>query len=496
MEALDLHRLHLNIELHDRRTEACKLEYFLMERNNMARQKFSSLVMTELVGESSSVSRAPHSICRAIACCRLSSAANLTIPGNGHMYPFRYLSEKGGLRVPRVKLAAFAGTLLEKAALAILCLGGVDPSRWTSSEKPLPSESKRSGIVKDVPCTSISPQPESDEAIFEQYHVNPEYYKASIAEYTELRHGILPPREENQDTSTETTQRRSRRNRRISSFTGYLPRTTATILENHPSLSPDHPSLQRRENIMFSVYTVCLRAGRAGLTPREIMSEIRKQGLAGLEGGAAQSSKHIANLLRNSPYYMELGEGKFALCSSVIDVEQDITDQGSPIERDSLPSRNSEETEFSTGDELHTSTGSEDNVPKTGRKRKRAVLGASQPETEVKIRPGRIGRPKKLKYIKQENAETLGNQCHRNDGKGWVCPLLAKPGYQLCDHHLDKLRCKPGTRSKSKKSEKMTDEAGVTQMREELHLVDTAGHETGTPLDVSTGLEGADNFSR
>lgn len=49
----------------------------------------------------------------------------------------------------------------------------------TSSEKPLPSESKRSGIVKDVPCTSISPQPESDEAIFEQYHVNPEYYKAS-----------------------------------------------------------------------------------------------------------------------------------------------------------------------------------------------------------------------------------------------------------------------------------------------------------------------------
>uniref|UniRef100_A0A7I4AM77 Uncharacterized protein n=1 Tax=Physcomitrium patens TaxID=3218 RepID=A0A7I4AM77_PHYPA len=129
MEALDLHRLHLNIELHDRRTEACKLEYFLMERNNMARQKFSSLVMTELVGESSSVSRAPHSICRAIACCRLSSAANLTIPGNGHMYPFRYLSEKGGLRVPRVKLAAFAGTLLEKAALAILCLGGVDPSR-------------------------------------------------------------------------------------------------------------------------------------------------------------------------------------------------------------------------------------------------------------------------------------------------------------------------------------------------------------------------------
>lgn len=240
---------------------------------------------------------------------------------------------------------------------------------------------------------------------------------------------------------------------------------------------------------------MCLRAGRAGLTPREVISEIRDQGLAGLEGGAAQSVKHIANLLRNSPYYMELGEGKFALCSSVIDVEQDIVDQESPIERDSLPSSKSKETEFSTEDELQNSTGSEDNVPKTGRKRKRAVIGASQPETEVKVRPGRIGRPKKLKYIKQENAETLGNQCNRNDGKGWVCPLLAKPGYQLCDHHLDKLRCKPGSRSKTKKSKKMSDEVDVTQMREELHLVDTAGHETSTPLDVSTGLEDAENFS-
>jgi hypothetical protein len=67
---------------------------------------------------------------------------------------------------------------------------------------------------------------------------------------------------------------------------------------------------------------------------------------------------------------------------------------------------------------------------------------------ERKASSSRSGRPKKLKYMKQENREELGNQCNRSDGKGWTCPLLAKTGYQLCDHHLDKLRCKPGSRSK------------------------------------------------
>jgi hypothetical protein len=66
----------------------------------------------------------------------------------------------------------------------------------------------------------------------------------------------------------------------------------------------------------------------------------------------------------------------------------------------------------------------------------------------------RSGRPRKLKYLQQENVEELGNQCNRRDGKGWTCPLLAKPGYQLCDHHLDKLRCKPSSRSKYNKGNK------------------------------------------
>ncbi|GBG84255.1 hypothetical protein CBR_g38226 [Chara braunii] len=38
--------------------------------------------------------------------------------------------------------------------------------------------------------------------------------------------------------------------------------------------------------------------------------------------------------------------------------------------------------------------------------------------------------------------EADGNQCKRSDGKGWHCPLRARKGYSLCDHHLSKLRAK------------------------------------------------------
>lgn len=110
----------------------------------------------------------------------------------------------------------------------------------------------------------------------------------------------------------------------------------------------------------------------------------------------------------------------------------------------------------------------------------------------MKSRPVRSGRPKKLKYLKQENAEELGNQCSRTDGKGWICPLLAKPGYQLCDYHLNKLRCKPGSRSKKKKKSATTpaDEAQVSHTLEDPHMVDTAGHEFSTPGDRVTNPMG------
>jgi hypothetical protein len=226
-----------------------------------------------------------------------------------------------------------------------------------------------------------------------------------------------------------------------------------------------------------------VRAGKAGLTAREAMSDILEQRLAGVEEGAVQSSRRIAKLLRSSPYYMEVGEGRFALCTAVIDSEQTIARGESPPklqEEDSLQStRSGKESESSIADDSKSSASSEE-APAIRKKRKRAVREASEAE---RSKPVRTGRPKKLQYMKQENAENLGNQCNRTDGKGWVCPILAKPGYQLCDHHLDKLRCKPGSRSKKKKLTKTAavEAEAATSTREEPHSVDTARHELTTP---------------
>lgn len=243
-----------------------------------------------------------------------------------------------------------------------------------------------------------------------------------------------------------------------------------------------------KDSLAFSLYTIFLRAGKAGLTAREAMFDIMEQRLAGVEEGAVHSSRRVAKLLRNSPYYMEVGEGKFALCTAVIDSEQDIAREEFPPnlqEEDSQQSSRSAKglSESSTADDSKSLASSEDKAPAIRKKRKRAVREASEAETEVRSKPVRTGRPKKLKYMKQENAENLGNQCNRTDGKGWVCPLLAKPGYQLCDHHLDKLRCKPGSRSKKKKLMKMAavEAEAATSTHEEPHSVDTARHELTTP---------------
>lgn len=86
----------------------------------------------------------------------------------------------------------------------------------------------------------------------------------------------------------------------------------------------DNPALQPKDSLEFSLYTVCHRAGKAGLTAREAMSEILVlRELPGVlkDQNVVQSSRRIAKLLRSSPYYMELGEGKFALCTAVIDTE-------------------------------------------------------------------------------------------------------------------------------------------------------------------------------
>lgn len=289
------------------------------------------------------------------------------------------------------------------------------------------------------------------------------------------------------------------------------------------------------------------QAGRAGLTTREAVSNILQQALGGLEEGSLESRRLVTKVLRSSPYFIELQEAKFALCSAMVEGEQDEDGE------DSMRSSEEEETsDKSKGrvkpgqQQQQQDGGSSKSVKRKKSKhrveqpnvegqskravnvdsddlkviehrlkseRKRKRVGGHSPERDADDhdRPVKSGRPKKLKYMKQENIEELGNQCNRTDGKGWTCPLLAKPGYQLCDHHLDKLRCKPGSRSKKKlaaaaaaAAEAEEDELLQAQARSEPQMVrrktrtsrsalpmdeaevvgtaDTAGHEFTTTL--------------
>lgn len=234
-------------------------------------------------------------------------------------------------------------------------------------------------------------------------------------------------------------------------------------------LAADHPARQPRRSLMFSLYTVYHEAGQEGLTAKEAMSMIMQHELPGFEDSEHRSCRHVTKLLRSSPYFMELGEGIFALCSAMIDEEQnDPSEEAASSDSSLRQAESSKRPGASCTLPVSSSPLATDNE-----KRKQEVellkvnesgsvtitttttttATASIQQTERKP-SGRSGRPKRLKYLKQDNVEELGNQCNRSDGKGWTCPLLAKTGYQLCDHHLDKLRCKPGSRSKYNKKKK------------------------------------------
>lgn len=230
------------------------------------------------------------------------------------------------------------------------------------------------------------------------------------------------------------------------------------------------------------------QAGRAGLTTREAVSNILQQSLGGLQEGSLEARRQATKVLRSSPYFIELQEAKFALCSAMVEGEQDADGDSMRSSEEEEETSDKSKGRAKPGHHHHqqqqdggssksskrkkskhrveqpnvegqskrvANVESEDlkvieNRLKSERKRKRLAGDSPERDTDDQDRPVKSGRPKKLKYMKQENIEELGNQCNRTDGKGWTCPLLAKPGYQLCDHHLDKLRCKPGSRSKKK----------------------------------------------
>lgn len=83
-------------------------------------------------------------------------------------------------------------------------------------------------------------------------------------------------------------------------------------------LSPDHPVNQPMETLLFSIYQVFLQAGKTGLTAREAVSRILERGLPGLHEGGVVPRIEVARILRTSPYFMQLEESKFVLCSAII----------------------------------------------------------------------------------------------------------------------------------------------------------------------------------
>ncbi|KAH9537056.1 hypothetical protein CY35_16G032000 [Sphagnum magellanicum] len=83
-------------------------------------------------------------------------------------------------------------------------------------------------------------------------------------------------------------------------------------------LSPDHPLNHSKESLLHAVYKVFLQAGKAGLTAREAASRVVEQGFPGHHQGGVMGRVEVGKLLRSSPFFMELEEGRFALFSAII----------------------------------------------------------------------------------------------------------------------------------------------------------------------------------
>ncbi|KAH9566999.1 hypothetical protein CY35_03G006100 [Sphagnum magellanicum] len=268
--------------------------------------------------------------------------------------------------------------------------------------------------------------------------------------------------------------------------------TTASL--QRPQNHDDPANIQPPKDMILerSMHKVFFQAGKSGLTAREAVSKILEQGLAGIhEGGVVVSRMQVGKLLRSSPYFMELEEGRFALCSAVIEDEEDIQaghitalphDSSSKFKTShnidkAMPSRAPKMIARHNEDPLNKETtdapidniseekddrddeANVDTVLEVGSCTEEETVRALEPPPsglqessivggEVEVAQERRRR-KRLKTITQEGVSGLGNQCNRTDGKGWVCPLRAKVGYQLCDHHLNRLNDKGKSKSEN-----------------------------------------------
>ncbi|MCO5590847.1 hypothetical protein L7F22_044822 [Adiantum nelumboides] len=275
------------------------------------------------------------------------------------------------------------------------------------------------------------------------------------------------------------------------------------------AFAPDHPANQPKEGLVYSIYQVFMQAGKSGLTSREAVSRILEQGLPGLHEGGVVPRVEVLKIVSNSPYFMALEESKYILCSVLIGEEDLKADSKQDTQKSS---ENGEQIDSKNG------INCADNVKpakqhgmsqylaacaairraRTGTTRRKPSLGSyvlnsTMHETQEEI--AYLANKKRLKSVKQD-ATGLGNPCNRSDGKGWHCPLRAKVGYLLCDHHLDRLR----TRVKSHIKSKML---SITKAKEERKRILTGSwvvkkvverSRTGRPSHISLGLNVQDNF--
>jgi hypothetical protein len=239
--------------------------------------------------------------------------------------------------------------------------------------------------------------------------------------------------------------------------------TNSGSSEGNPksSLASDHPANLPKEGLSHSIYQVFMQAGKTGLTAREAVSKILEQGLPGLHEGGVVPRVEVLKVVSNSPYFMPLEESKYILCSALV---EDGEQHPASIQEQRVYESGQKGKATQTDSLLNSKAAKRNGLSqywaairraRTGKSsRKPSCIGRYIPDNQTEIPDAQrcsngLSQTKRLKFMKQD-ATGLGNRCNRTDGKGWHCPLRAKIGYLLCDHHLGRLRSRVKSQITSK----------------------------------------------
>lgn len=97
-----------------------------------------------------------------------------------------------------------------------------------------------------------------------------------------------------------------------------VPKVEESHAVNNPEV--DDPSKQLPGSLMHSLHLVFFEAGCRGLSAREAMTAMAKKGLLPANGEASISQ--VLGHILSSPYFIEVEEGRFYLCSALQDMQK------------------------------------------------------------------------------------------------------------------------------------------------------------------------------